>query len=215
MEPINLEAKARETVGSKDSKNLRREGMIPCELYGGKDNVHFYAPILDFRDIIYTDKLRIANIKVDGKEYKALIKEIQSHPVTDRILHLDFQELVSGKQVITEIPLKLTGMAEGVRDGGVLLQKLRKIKVKSLPENLEEQIEVDVSPLKLGKSINVGDWDWKGKEVLEQDSTPIARVTIPRAAKTAEEEELEAEEAAAAEGEGAPAAAADDAGGGE
>ncbi len=197
MKPITLEGKIRKDTGSKNAKQLRNDGMIPCELYGGKENIHFSGPVLAFRDLIYTDKFRLVKLTVDGNTYDAFVKSVQFHPVTDRILHIDFQELQPGKIITTEIPIKLTGMAAGVRDGGSVIQKTRKLRVKTLPENLVEQFEVDITELEMGKSINISEVSFEGIEVLDLPATPIARIPVPRAAIVDEVEEvLEGEEGA-------------------
>ena len=203
METIALEGKLRETANSKEAKNSRREDIIPCVLYGPEmDNLHFKVPRLALKDLIFTPKFHKINIKVDGKEYDAIIKEIQFHPVNDKVVHVDFIQLTAGKKVKTEIPVKLIGQAPGVREGGSLILKTRKLKVKVLPKNLKEDIEVSVDGLGMGQVVKVQDIDVEGIEILTLPSVPIVGVVVPRTLKTAEEEAAELEAEATEEGGG-------------
>lgn len=195
MKTLILEGKLRNEVGKKSARQLRREGEVPCNLYGGKENIHFSAPYNSFLKLVYNPDFFKVQVHIDGRQYDTLIKEIQFHPVTDRILHVDFIELVPGKKVKAEIPLKLTGLAQGVKDGGKLIQKLRKLKVKALPEHLTEAVEINVESLQLGKSIYVRDINnLQGIEILNSPEVPVATVTVPRSAR----EEAKPQAAAAA-----------------
>ncbi|MEZ4979751.1 MAG: 50S ribosomal protein L25 [Chitinophagales bacterium] len=157
MNRIAFEAQARTDMGKKATQALRNEGMIPCVLYGGKENVHFAVTLKQIKDIVFTDKFVVADITVNGKTHEAILKDSDFHPINDTILHLDFQELVKGKKVKVEIPVKLTGTAPGVKAGGKLELSLRKLIVKTTPENLLSEIEVNVGHLTLGKSVKVRD----------------------------------------------------------
>ncbi|HLG35298.1 MAG TPA: 50S ribosomal protein L25/general stress protein Ctc [Bacteroidia bacterium] len=180
MKSISIEATKR-TVGTKQAvKLLRTEGKIPCVLYGGKDVIHFTAPILSFRDLVYTPHVYTVDLSIDGEQRKAIMKEIQFHGVTDKILHIDFLELTAGKPVVMDIPLKFTGSAEGVREGGELRTKLRKLKVKALAENLPDEIELDVSKLNISEAIRVKDVKIKGCEILDLPNNIITAVKMPR-----------------------------------
>ncbi|MGB1315806.1 MAG: 50S ribosomal protein L25 [Chitinophagales bacterium] len=200
MKTISLEGEKRQAAGKKAAKLVRKENLVPCVMYGGAENVSFKVKYNDLLKIVFTNEFLKVNVNVDGKSVDALVKDIDFHPVTDKILHVDFQELVPGKIVKTEIPVKLTGRAVGVATGGVLELNLRKLAVKATPEQLVEFIELDVTPLELGKSIKVKDLKTE-LTVLTPGGNPIARVIVPRAmrsaaTKAAGEEEGEAEEAA-------------------
>jgi len=187
MKTIALTGTLRSDLGKKSTKALRKEGLVPCVIYGGEKNIHFSAKAQDFRDLIYTNEFRTASVEVDGQSIPAIIKDIQFHPVTDNIMHIDMLELVDGKQVKAEIPLSLVGNAAGVKVGGVLMQKVRKVKVMTTPDKLSSTIEVNVDELTLGKSIRIRDIKVaEGIEVINAGGIPIASVEIPRALRSAE-----------------------------
>ena len=195
MKTITIKGSVRESVGKKSSKSIRNSDAVPCVIYGGEKNIHLSAQSLDLRDLIYTDEFRKANIDVDGNTYEAFVKDVQYHPVTDRSLHVDFQELVEGKKVKTEIPIKLVGSRNGVKVGGVLVQKLRKLKVKATPDLLSSSIEVDVTTLELGKSIRIRDVKAsEGIEIMNAGGIPLASVDIPRALRSAQSQQVKEEE---------------------
>lgn len=202
MKSIVLEGTIRTENGKKAANHLRKTGEVLCNLYGGPENVMFSAPYNSFTPIVYTPDFYKIEIKLDGKSYIALIKDIQFHPVNDKIQHIDFLELVPGKVITAEIPIVLVGQADGVKAGGKLIQKLRKLKVKSTPENLVDKIEVNVASLKLGKSIKVRNITQANVEILNQAPLPVASVEVPRALRGtfkagADEEEPVAAEATA------------------
>lgn len=184
MNTIAIEAEARTEMGKKATKALRAAGMIPCVLYGGKDNVHFAVTPKQVKHVVYTDKFVVAHITVNGKTHEAILKDSDFDAVSDQILHLDFQELVKGKKVKVLIPVKLTGFAAGVKEGGKLELNLRKLIVKTAPENLVTDIEVDVTKLTLGKSVKVRDLK-TDLEIMNPLGNPIAQVVIPRAMRSA------------------------------
>ena len=213
MEAITIEGKLRSDLGKKANKALRRQELIPCELYGGEENVHFTTTNKSLKNIVYTPYFYKADLQIDGKNYEAIIKDIQWHPLTEAILHVDFIELVKGRAVQTEVPVKIIGTPEGVKTGGSLMLKVRKLKVKSLPELLKDKVEVDVSPLLLGQSFMVRDIADTGMEILTAGSIPVASVEIPRALRSMqalEDEEAAEAAAAAAEAEGEEGAVAGD-----
>lgn len=197
MTTLVLEGATRNT-GKVNTKALRDQEQIPCNLYGGKENINFSAPANSFAKLIYNPEFFKVEISIDDNKYEAIIKEVQFHPVTDRVQHVDFLELVPGTPVKTEIPIKLEGLAEGVRNGGKLLQKVRRLNVKANPEDFVESIKVDVTNLKLGKSIKVREIDPGNIQVLNSGSIPVASVEIPRAlrGKGGADDEGEEEEAA-------------------
>jgi len=203
MESITIEGQKRSDLGQKAAKTLRKEGRVPCVLYGGGDNVHFSAPELAFRSLIYTPDFFTATLNIDGQTHTAVLKDMQMHPVTDRLVHLDFLRLIPGKKVIVDLPLRFDGLADGVRAGGKLLAQIRKIRVKGMPENLIPEVVVDVTELELGKTIKVGEISIPNLEILNNPGIPMVGIEIPRALKSAQAED----EAAAPAAEGEEAAA--------
>lgn len=198
MKTIAIEGTLRTEIGKKSTKALRNNGLVPCVVYGGAQNVHFSATTQAFRDLIYTNEFRIASVNVDGKSINAIIKDVQFHPITDKIMHIDFLELVENKKLITQIPITLVGAPEGVKVGGVLMQKIRKVKVKTTPKNLSTSINVDVAHLDLGKSIRIRDIKVSEEiEIMNAGGIPIASVEVPRALRSsASKAETVAEEGA-------------------
>lgn len=184
MKTISIEGQRRADSGKKAAKLIRKADLVPCVMYGGEENVSFSVKYNDLLKLVYTNEFVKAGVSVDGKKVEALVKDIDFHPVTDRILHVDFQELVPGKLVKTEIPVRLTGKAKGVTIGGVLELNLRKLAVKATPEQLVDHISLDVSSLELGKAIKVSKLE-TDLIVLTPGGIPIARVIVPRAMRSA------------------------------
>merc|ERR1711991_623833 len=151
----SLSGSPRENVGKKDAKKNRKLGKVPCVLYGGKEQTHFIAEEKDFKNIIFTPEVFIINLNIDGKEVQAVLQDIQYHPVTDRILHVDFLEVIPGKPVTVAIPVAIEGNAPGVMKGGKLRIKIRKMGVSALAENLPDQIVIDISKLDIGNGVKV------------------------------------------------------------
>lgn len=207
MKSIVLEGTLRTETGKKAANHLRKTGEVLCNLYGGKENVMFSAPYNSFNPIVYSPDFYQVEVKLDGKSYTALVKDVQYHPVTDQIQHVDFLELVPGKTVVAEIPIVLVGQAAGVKAGGKLVQKLRKLKVKSTPENLVDKVEVNVEKLKLGKSIKVRNITETGFEILNPAPVPVASVDVPRALRGSFKASSDDEEEAAPAAEVAETAA--------
>ncbi len=201
METLKLSAQARVDLGKKGSKALRREEKVPCVLYGGEAVVHFTMPALSFRNLVYTPNVYRVELDVDGTVYSALLKDVQFHPVSDKIIHADFIQLVDGVAVTTEIPLDITGNAIGVAAGGKLSKSMRKLRVRSIPANLPSAINIDVTELTIGDKIRVSDVAAEGFDILNAGSAVIAAVKMARGALVEDENgEGEAEgEAAAAE----------------
>jgi large subunit ribosomal protein L25 len=204
MKSIAIEVTKR-TAGTKQAvKTIRNEGKVPCVLYGGKDIIHFTAPELSFRHLVYTPNVFTVDLNIDGETRQAIMKDIQFHPVTDKILHIDFLELSPDKKVVMEIPLKFSGSPAGVREGGELRTKIRKLKVRALPADLPDEIDIDVSDLKISDAVRVKDIKVKGGEILDLPNNIITAVKIPRVIV---EETPAAEATTAVPGaEGAPAA---------
>ncbi len=193
MKTLTLEGTLRTELGKKNTGELRRSGNVPCNLYGGKSNIHFYAPYNSFLKLVYNPDFFKVSVTVNGTTYETLIKEIQFNPVSDRIEHIDFLELTPGKKIVAEVPLKLTGQSEGVKAGGKLIQKMRKLKIKATPENLKEAIEVSIETLALGKSLYIRDIKEEGIEIVNTPEIPIASIEITRSLKSAEAEAKKAE----------------------
>lgn len=200
MNTIALKGTLRKDTGKKATNKLREEGFVPCNLYGGKENVNFYAQENDFTKLIYTPDFFKVEIEVEGNKYEAVIREVQFHPVTDKITHIDFLELIPGRAITVDVPVELTGLAKGVKNGGKLILKTRKIRVKSTPENMVNLIKVDVTKLALGKSVKVAAIEADGFEILTSPSIPVASVITPRAMKSVEVEEVDDEDSEEGEG---------------
>lgn len=188
MKTIAISGSPRENVGKRDAKELRYEGKVPAVLYGGKEQAHFAVVITELRDAIYTPEANFVEITLGGKKIKAIIKELQFHPLTDVLLHVDFLQLFDDKEILMEIPVKLTGTSPGVKMGGKLVQKLRKLRVKALPKNMPQTVEVSIAKLEVGNLFRVRDLQ-KGEYVIT--NTPedtIVSVGMSRALKQAEQE---------------------------
>ena len=186
MQVFELKGELRTDLGKKATKVLREEKKVPCVLYGGKENIHFSVVEKDLSKLVYTPFVYIVKIMIDGNAYEAVMREIQFHPVTDRILHIDFYHIFAEKPVIIEGPVKLKGFAEGVQAGGKLVQVIRKLKVKALPANLPGEVELDVTSLGLGKSIKVKELSFDNFEVVNAKEVVIAQVKVTRASKSVE-----------------------------
>jgi large subunit ribosomal protein L25 len=187
MKTIALTGTSRTELGKKSTKALRNANLVPCVLYGGENNLHFSVAPMALRDLIYTNEFRVAEVTVGDDVRQAIIKTVQFHPVTDKIMHVDLLELVEGQSVKAEIPIRLVGVAKGVKVGGVLMQKIRKIKVQTTPDKLSAFINVNVEHLALGKSIRVREVQVEeGIEILNSGGIPLASVEVPRALRSAE-----------------------------
>ena len=207
MEIVELTAEARTEVGKKGSKAIRNAKMIPCVIYGGDKVVHFSTTLNDIRGLVYTPEFKVAMVTVGSESFRCIVKDVQFHPLTDDILHMDFLQLVDGKSVKVEVPVRFTGTSPGIKSGGSLVQKLRRVKIKTVPEKLVDQLTLDISNLELGHSIRVRDIEsLEGVEILNPPANPVASVEIPRALRSA----TAAEEALEGEGEGEGEAAAEE-----
>ena len=211
MESIAFTGHTRTKLGKKSTREIRKAGSIPCVAYGGGDAIHFVVKPNDVKDLIYTPEFKLAEITVDGQTFKAFVKDLQFHPVTDAIEHIDFLRLIDGRPIKVEVPIRFKGVSLGVKNGGKLIQRLRRIRIKTKPENLVGEMEVDISSLKINDSIRIRDIDQKLEtiEILNSPGVPIASVETPRALRSAtaaaaaeaEEGEAVAEGEEAAEGE--------------
>ena len=192
MREIAINGQKREATGKKASKLLRKEGLVPCNLYGevkGENGLpealSFAAPMAELRKVVYTPHVFIVNLNIDGKERKAIIKELQFHPTTDALLHADFYEVSAEKPITVDIPVKLNGLAQGVRDGGKLNLSIRKIDVTAAYKNIPEILNIDVTNLGLGKSIKVGELSFEGLELATPAQVVVCSVKETRASKSA------------------------------
>lgn len=212
MKEINVSGQKRTDLGKKASKLLRKEGMVPCNLYGEavKDGkpvaLSFASPMKEIRKIVYTPHIYVINLNIDGEKHTAIIKELQFHPVTDAVLHVDFLEVNDQKPITIGIPVNLVGLAQGVRDGGRMNLSIRKIDVTAPYQNIPEHLDIDVTDLQLGKSIKVGQLNFEGLELATSKDVVVCSVKMTRQVLTTTTEET-TEEAAPAEG-GEEAAAA-------
>lgn len=196
MKSVEIKCNLRQDLGKKDSKKLRAQEKVPCVLYGGGENVHFWALEKDFRKVIYTPNVYLLDLNIDSKVYNAIVQDVQFHPVSDRILHVDFIQIAPDKKVAIEVPVQLNGVPAGVKEGGKLMIAMRKLKVRALPKHLPDVLEIDVTNIGLGKTIKVSDIKFPNVEALDAKNSVIASVRLTRAARGAASEE---EEAAAAE----------------
>ena len=207
MESISIKGSKRKSLGKADAKALRNEGLVPCIIYGGKEEVHVQIDEREFNQLIYTPNQYIVNLELDGETYAAILKDIQYHPLSDRIIHADFQEL-TGRPVKTTLPIITVGQARGVLSGGRLRKVRRDVKVQGLPEEMPSFIELDITNLRIGKSIKIGDLSVPGVEFLADPNQIIVAVRMKRGAMVEDDDEEEGEEAAEGEGgEGAEASA--------
>ena len=191
MKEINLTGQLRSDLGKKASKSLRKEGLIPCNMYGiattdGKPSAFsFTVPMTELRKLIYTPHIYLVNLTVDGKLHTAILKEIQFHPVTDAVLHVDFLEVNEEKPITIGLPVKLVGLAQGIRDGGRMSLSLRKLNVKAPYKSLPEHLDVDVTALTIGKSIKVGQLSYEGLEIVTGKDVVVCSIKMTRAASMA------------------------------
>lgn len=185
MQVYELNGELRSDFGKKANKALRKQELVPCELYGGEENIHFTVTEKQILKSICTPNVYIFKLKIAGKEVEAVIREVQFHPVSDKILHADFFLVQAGKLVTVEIPVKLDGFAKGVQAGGKLSVIIRKLKVKALSENLPDVFPIDVTELGLGQSIKVSSLSCEGVEILNAQSAVVAQVKLTRAARAA------------------------------
>lgn len=200
MEIVAIKGQIRSDVGKKSSKAVRKEGLVPCVLYGTKEAIHFSIDPKSVKELIYTPDFKLAEVELDGTTYKTILKDTQFHPVSDAIVHLDFLALTDGHKVKVEVPVRFKGISPGIKLGGKLQQNLRRVKIKATPEHLVSDLTLDISELALGDAIRVRDIAAiEGIEIMSPGGTPVASVEIPRALKSAdaaaEGEEAEAEEA--------------------
>ncbi|MDO4159937.1 MAG: 50S ribosomal protein L25/general stress protein Ctc [Prevotellaceae bacterium] len=187
MKEINVEGQKRSGLGKKASKLLRKEGLVPCNLYGeAKDEkglpvaLSFASPMSELRKIVYTPHIYVINLIIDGESHTAILKELQFHPVTDALLHVDFYEINEEKPITIGIPVKLTGLAQGIRDGGRMNLSIRKINVTAKYQEIPEHLDIDVTNLNIGKSIKVGELSFPGLEMATSKDVVVCSIKATR-----------------------------------
>ena len=192
MKEINVKGTARAAFGKKAAREIRKANAVPCNLYGeAKDEngapvaLPFTVTNDELRNLIYSPDIYAVNLNIDGKECKAILKEIQFHPVKDNVLHVDFYEITDTKPIVMEVPIKLNGLAEGVKAGGRLAASVRKLKVKAVYTNIPERLNIDVTSLGLGKTIKVGELHFEGLELMNAKEAVVCAVKLTRAARGA------------------------------
>ena len=215
MKTISIDAVKRTELGKKSTRDLRKIDHVPCVMYGGAEVLHFHAHENDFRHMVYTPNAYIIEVILDGKKHKAVMKDLHFHPVNDKLVHIDFVEVFEDKPVTMEIPIKLTGAAIGLKDGGKARQRRRVIKVRGLVQYLPDTLEIDITNVAIGDVIKVGDLQYDNLEILDPSRSMIYAIVSSRvSAKGMEMGEDEAAAAEAAEGaegaEGADAAPAEE-----
>ncbi len=200
MNTITIEGQLRTELGKKATRQLRSQELVPGVIYGGAQEVSFSAPAKAFKNLVYTSQFQLAEVKVDGKSYTCILKDLQFDKVKDNLIHIDLLELVEDKKVLADLPIKFNGIPVGVKEGGKLVTKMKSLKVKTLPKYLKENIEVDINDLKLNENIRVEDVKADNMEIMNSPRIPIASVVLTR--------QLKQEEAATTTAAPAPAAKA-------
>ena len=200
MKTVSLSGSLRESVGKKGAASLRTGERIPAVIYGGKEQIHFSIAENEAKKLVFTPNVYLIEIEVDGKSFKVILQETQLHPVTDRIIHLDFLEITDEKPFKIKLPVKLEGFARGVRNGGRLRQNFRKLKVFGLAKDMPESIEIDITPIRIGQKRRVSDLTINGLTFLDPANAVVVGVQTARAAIEEEEEEEEAEGTEGTEG---------------
>jgi large subunit ribosomal protein L25 len=208
MKSITINGSQRESVGKKSTKALRNAGQVPCVLYGGDQPLHFSAPELAFSKLVYTADAHTVVIALDnGTSVNAIMQDIQFHPVTDRILHIDFYQIFEDKEITMEIPVHVIGTSKGVLNGGVLRRNQRKLRVKAIPSKLPDFIEADITPLKIGSKLYITALENEDYKFLHPDNTVVCQVRRSRAAMNVEDEDEDEDETTEEGGDAAEATA--------
>ncbi len=210
MKTIEIIGYKRANLGKSDAALIREEGNVPCVLYGGEGQVHFYSPVILFRELVYTNEAHFVHLNIEGEECKAILQEVQFHPVSEIILHVDFLKISEERKIKMDIPARLVGQAPGVSKGGALVRKRASLKVYGFPKDMPDHIDVDCSALDFHHAVKVGDMKLANLEFLDPHQASIAVVEVPRSAKLAAEDAAAAATAATATpAEGAAPAAAE------
>lgn len=209
MKSITIQGAKRESVGKKSTRALRDAELVPCVVYGGKEPISFSTEEKAFKNLVYTPDAHTVELVIDGETIPAVLQDIQFHPVTDRILHADFYQLSDDKPVVMEVPVKFTGRAKGVVAGGVLRESFRKLRLKALPADLPDFVEVDVTPLEIGNKVYIGDIKSEGYSFMHPDNAVVVAVKTSRTALKGGDLEEDEEGEETAEGEAAEGKAAE------
>jgi large subunit ribosomal protein L25 len=207
MKTVEIIGYRRANLGKSGSQKLRDEGLVPCVLYGGGEQVHFHSPMILFREVVYTNEAHFVHLNIEGEECQAILQEVQFHPVSEIILHADFLKIAEDRKVKMSIPIRLIGEAPGVAKGGALVRKRAALKVYGFPKDMPDHIDVDVSALDFHHAIKVVDMKMDKLDFMDPKPASIAVFEVPRAAKLLEEADAAAA-ATAAPAEGAAAAPA-------
>jgi large subunit ribosomal protein L25 len=186
MKSVQLSGSLRANVGKVNAKAVREKGNVPCVIYGGKEQIHFEADIRAFKPVIFTPNAHIVEIDLDGKVYKTVLQEAQYHKINDKLIHADFLEIQDGKPVTANIPIVITGQSEGVKKGGKLVLKMRKLKVRGIAATLPDTISIDITKLDIGDSVAVGDIVVEGATLLNAKNVSVVSVTTTRAVAATE-----------------------------
>ena len=193
MKSITIKGSERESVGKKATKAVRDAGMVPCVIYGGNQPVHFTADKRAFKDLVYTPNAHTVVVELEkGKKVDAILQDIQFHPVSDEILHIDFFQLNDSKEITMEVPVKVVGKSPGVMAGGVLRLNQRRLKVKALPKDLPDFVEANITPLQMGNKLYVTQIPTENYKLVHADNTVVCQVRISRAAMKAAQEAAKA-----------------------
>lgn len=192
MKSIDVKGTARTATGKKATREVRKSGLIPCNLYGEKRGenglpvaINFTVTAAEVRNLVYSPDIYSVNLTIDGQEHIAVMRELQFHPVTDQLLHIDFYEITPEKSIVMEVPIKLNGLAEGVKAGGKLAASVRKLKVRAPYTQIPEKLNIDVTSLGLGKTIKVGELNFEGLELVTSPSVVVCQVKMTRSAMSA------------------------------
>ena len=189
MKTIEIKGSLRTELGKKSTKQLRKSGNVPCVIYGKEQNIHFYAHENSFTNLIYTPDAHLVKLNLEGKEYQVVLKDVQFHPVTDRIAHADFMEVFDNKPLVINLPIRVSGESVGVKAGGKLRIKRRNLKVKGFAADIPEFLPIDITDVKIHHSIKVGDLSYDKLELLDSKITTVLSVATSRVAQKTEEEE--------------------------
>ncbi|MDD4192413.1 MAG: 50S ribosomal protein L25/general stress protein Ctc [Mangrovibacterium sp.] len=185
MKSVEITGSKRTAVGKKDTKKLRAADQVPCVLYGGEEPIHFQANAAEFRKVIYTPSVYLIDLNIDGERHKAIMQDVQFHPIEEQILHCDFLRISDEKPIKIEVPVKVEGYAAGMRSGGKMKLNLRRLKVKGLAKNIPDTINIHIDDLDVGQSIKVGQLNIENLEFLNSKAVPVVSIMITRAARAA------------------------------
>jgi len=206
MKTVEIIGYRRANLGKTDAENIRQEGSVPCVLYGGGEQIHFYSPVILFRDLVYTNEAHFVHLNIEGDECQAILQEMQFHPVSEIILHADFLRITEERKIKMDIPTRLVGQAPGVAKGGTLVRKRATLKVIALPKDMPDHLDIDVSELDFHHAVKVSDVKIGTLQFADPPQASIAVVEVPRAAKMAAEDAAKAAETAALAAAAAPTA---------